>query len=108
MRNERVAQKYFGVLVLLNQEIRLANCVVGWRHFLPVDGQVLVDTVLLGRRLCTVKEMLLCYGQHATRAASRVIDGKMLFWNRYIQQLHHEANHFARGEMFSCLLAALF
>ena len=52
--------------------------------------------------------MLLGHGQHAARAAGGVVDGEVPVRDGDIEQLDHQPDDLARGEVFSGLLAALF
>ena len=55
-----------------------------------------------------VEQMLLGHGQHAAGAAGGVVDGDVPVGDGNVQQLDHEPDDFARGEVLSGLLAALF
>ena len=108
VRDERVAEMHLGLLVVLDEQVGLADGVVRRGKLLPVDGDELLDVVLLLRRGGAVEQVLLGHGQHAAGAAGGVVDGDMPVGDGNLQQLDHEPDDFARGEVFSGLLAALF
>ncbi len=82
MRDERVAEIYLGLPVVLDQQVGLADGVVGRRHLLPMHGDVLIHI-------------------------GPVVNGEMPFGDGDVEQVHHEADHLARGEVFPGFLAAL-
>ena len=108
VRDERVAEMNLGLLVVLDQQVGLADGVVGGRQLLPVDGDELLDVRLLLRRGGAVEQVFLGHRQHAARAAGRVVDGEVPVGDGDVEQLHHQADDFARGEVLSGLFAALF
>ena len=55
-----------------------------------------------------VEQVFLGHGQHAAGAAGGVVDGDVPVGDGNFQQLDHEPDDLARGEVFSGLLAALF
>lgn len=77
MGDQRVAEMHLGLLVVLDQQIGLANGVVGWRQLLPADGDEPLDLGSLFRRGSAVEQMFLGDRQHAARPAGRVIDGQV-------------------------------
>ena len=73
-----------------------------------MDGEKFFDPLLFRRCGGAVEQMFLSHRQHAARAGSGIVDGEMPVGDGNLQQLDHEADNFARGEVISCLLAALF
>ena len=99
---------HLGLLVVLDQQVGLADGVVGRRQLLAVDGDVLLDVRFLLGRGGAVEQVFLGHGQHAARPAGRVVDGDVPVRDGDVEQFDHQPDHFARGEVFSGLLAALF
>ncbi|TKS59444.1 MAG: hypothetical protein EWM72_02254 [Nitrospira sp.] len=108
MRDERVAEKDFCLPIVLDEQVGLTDGVVRGGKFLPVDGDEFLDVVSLCGCRGPVQQVFLGDGQHAARAAGGVVDGEMPVGNGNVQQLDHETDDFARGEVISGLLAALF
>lgn len=52
--------------------------------------------------------MLLGDGQHATRSAGGIVNGRVAVGKGDLEEFHHEADHLAGGEVLSGLFAALF
>lgn len=73
-----------------------------------MDRQKFFNALLFLQRCSAVEQVFLGDGQHAARAACGIVDGEMALGNGNLQQLDHEADNFARGEVISGLLAALF
>ena len=69
VRDERVAEVHLGLLVVLDQQVGLADGVVRRRKLLAVDGDEFFDALLFLRRGGAVEQMFLRHGQHAARAA---------------------------------------
>lgn len=105
---DHLAEKHLGVLIVFDEEVGLANGVVRWGELLAVDGDQFLDSVPLRCRSGAVEEVLLGNGQHAPGAARRVVNGDVTVRNGDREQFDHEADDFARGEVFSSLFAALF
>ena len=55
-----------------------------------------------------VEQVFLGHGEHAAGAAGRVVDREVPVGDGDLQQLDHQPDDLARGEVFSGLLAALF
>ncbi len=108
MRDERVAEKDLGLLVVLDEQVGLTDGVVGRRKLLAVDGDEFLDARLFLRCGGAVEQVFLGHGQHAAGAAGGIVDGEVPVGDGNLQQLDHEPDDFARGEVFSGLLAALF
>ena len=94
--------------VVLDEEVGLTDGVVRRGKLLPVDGDVFLHPRLFLRRVGAVQQVFLGHGQHAARAAGGVVDGEMPVRDGNLQQLDHQADDFARREVFPGLLAALF
>ena len=60
------------------------------------------------RRGGAIEQVFLGHRQHAARAAGRVVDREVPVGDRDVEQFHHQPDHFARREVLSGLLAALF
>ena len=97
-----------GLLVVLDEQVGLADGVVCGGKLLAMDGDEFLDAFLFLRRGGAVEQVLLGDGQHAARAAGRVVDGEVPVGDGNVQQLDHQPDDLARGEVFPGLLAALF
>src|SRR5438105_8472983 len=71
-------------------------------------GEECFDAVALCRRGGAVEEVFFADGQHAAGPTGGIVNGKMPIGDGDFQQLNHEADDFAWGEVIARLLAALF
>ena len=60
------------------------------------------------RRGGAVEQVFLGHREHPARPAGRVVDGEVPVGDGDVEQLHHQADDFARREVLPSLLAALF
>ncbi len=108
MGDERITEKDPGLPVTLDQQIGLADGVVGGRELLAVNGNEFFNPFLVGLVCGPVQQVFLGHGEHATGAAGRVVDGDVLFVrDGDHQEVHHKADNLAGGEVLSSFLAAL-
>ena len=105
--NERVAEENLGLLVVLDQQIGLADGVVGGGKLLAVNGDESLDLIALFGGRGPVQQMFLGHGQHAAGAAGRIVDGEVPVRDGDCQQFDHQPDDLARGEVLSGLFAAL-
>src|ERR1035438_9819319 len=52
VRNQRVPEKDARLTIFLDEQVRLAHCVVRWGEFLAVNGDVLLHASLLSGTRC--------------------------------------------------------
>lgn len=105
---ERVPQVNGRLLVVLDEQIRPANRVVRRGKFLRVDGQQFLHPVPLVRRVGAFEKVLLGDGNHAARSARRIVNREMSGGDGKAQQLDHQNDDLAGGEVLPGLVAALF
>jgi hypothetical protein len=108
VRDQRVAEVDGGLPVVLDQQVGLADGVVGGRQLLPVNGDVLLDVAPFRRRwrrgrAGAPSPPTAC---RRCRRPGRRSTGAGPGWD--VEQFDHQADDFARREVLPGLLAALF
>ena len=106
--NQGIAEEDTRLLVFLDQQVGTADGVVGRRQLLTVQRHVALHLLPFGVGPGAVEQMLLRHRQHAAGTAGGIVDGGVAGGRGDVEQFHHQADDFTRGEMLTGLLAALF
>lgn len=106
--DEGVAEVDFGLPVVFDEQVGLADGVVGGGEFLSVDGDEFFDDGAVFGGGGAVEEVFFGHREHATGASGRVIERNVVGGKGDAEKFNHEADDFAGGEVFPGFFSALF